>query len=111
MMNKEVRLNVYESDWKTVKKEVVAEPGKIPFGLVRKVMKILKIEEVKSTEEIINLVMEMWEDVVKVLSIVFPEMDEKDWDYVDTKEIIDALVKMLKHYFKGLISLPTEKNV
>lgn len=109
-MEEKVILKVYESDFKTVKKEVVAEPGKIPFGIVRKLIKVLKTEDTKNTADMLNIVIGMWDDVTKVLLNVFPEMEEEDWDNVDTKEVVEVLWKMVKHYFKGLLNIPTEKN-
>lgn len=109
-MKNELVLKVYEEDFETVKKEVTVKAGKIPFGLVRKIMKLLKIEEAKDLNSVVEVIDVIWEDLLKVLRIILPEMEEKDWDYVDTGELVSVLVGMLKHYFKGLINIPTEKN-
>lgn len=103
-------LIVYEDDFKTIKKEVIAEPGKIPFGIVRKIMKVLKSENVNNTAELMRIVTDMWDDVIKVLTNVFPDMKEEDWDNVDTQELVAVLWQMTKHYFKSMLNLPTEKN-
>lgn len=103
-------LIVYEDDFKTIKKEVIAEPGKIPFGIVRKVMKVLNMENINNTAELVNIVTDMWGDIIKVLTNVFPEMEEEDWDSVDTQELVAVLWKITKHYFKSITTLPTEKN-
>lgn len=109
MRNKLV-LKVYEEDFETVKKEVEVKAGKIPFGLVRKIMKLLKVEETEDLNSVVEIIDVIWEDLLKVLRIIFPEMEEKDWDYVDTGELISVLVAMLKHYFKGMMGIPAEKN-
>ena len=105
-----VKLKVYEEDLKTVKKEVTAQTGMIPFGIVRKIMKVVKADEISNTADIVTVVLSMWDDITKVLGKVFPEIEEDDWDYVDTAELVVVLKDMLLYYFKAIMNIPTSKN-
>lgn len=101
-------LNVYEMDMKTVKKECRANLVKIPFGTIRKLMKLFHLDNIENTAEILNIVMDSWEDVIAILDRVFPDITEKDWDTVDTKELIQAIYSVLKFAFKNMMSIPTD---
>lgn len=104
----EIKLNVYESDMVTVKKECVANTVKVPFGLIRKLMSLFNVEKLEDTTQILNVVMNSWEDVVALLDRVFPEIDEQDWDYVDTHELVAVIFKLLKSAFAEMIKIPTD---
>ena len=53
----DIKLKVYDEDMETVKKECAASTVKIPFGLVRKLMNLFKVETLEDTTQIINIVM------------------------------------------------------
>ena len=103
-----VVLNVYEKDMKTVKKECKANLVKIPFGIIRKLMKLFNLDNIENTAEILNIVMASWEDVIAILDRVFPDITEEDWDTVDTKELIQAIYDMLKFAFKNMMNIPID---
>lgn len=103
-----ITLTVYENDMVTVKKECNATTVKIPFGTIRKLMKLFDLENIDDTNAILNIVMSSWNEVIAILNRVFPEMEESDWDTVDTKELISVIYKMLKAAFLDLASIPTD---
>lgn len=104
----EIKLNVYENDMKTIKKECVANTVDIPFGLVRKLMKLFDVENLDDTTKILNIVMKSWDDVISLLDRIFPDMEEEDWDYVGTKELVQVIFQVLKEAAKALFNIPTD---
>ena len=106
----DIVLKVYEDDMETVKKECVAATVKVPFGLIRKLMKLFDVETLEDTTQILNVVLKSWEDVTALLDRIFPDISEEDWDYVDTNELVRAIFKLLKFALAEMIKIPTEKN-
>lgn len=107
---KNITLNVYEKDMETVKKECVANTIKLPFGFIRKLMKLFNIDTLEDTTQILNIVMQSWDEVTELLERIFPGIEEDEWDYVDTKELVQAIFKVLKYAFTEMLKIPTSKN-
>ena len=82
----DIKLTIYNEDMETVKKECTANMVKVPFGLVRKLMNLFKVENLQDTTQILDIIMTSWEDVIKLLGRIFPDVTEEEWDYVDTSE-------------------------
>ena len=105
-----ITLNVYENDMVTVKKECVANTIKLPFGLIRKLMKLFNVDKLEDTAQILNIVMTSWDDVVAVLERVFPDIEESEWDNVDTTELVQVIFKVLKFSFAEMLKIPTNSK-
>ena len=105
-----ITLNVYENDMVTVKKECVANTIKLPFGLIRKLMKLFNVDKLEDTAQILNIVMTSWDDVVAVLERVFPDIEESEWDNVDTSELVQVIFKVLKFSFAEMLKIPTNSK-
>ena len=105
-----ITLNVYENDMITVKKECVANTIKLPFGLIRKLMKLFNVDKLEDTAQILNIVMTSWDDVVAVLERVFPDIEESEWDNVDTTELVQVIFKVLKFSFAEMLKIPTNSK-
>lgn len=105
-----IKLNVYNEDFTDVKKECNANIIKIPFGMIRKLMGLFDVEHMDDTTQILNVVMNSWNDVVVLLSRIFPEIEDEEWDYVDTKELVSVLFKVLKESAKGLLRIPSDSK-
>lgn len=103
-----ITLKVYDKNFVNIEKECKAEMVVVPFGLIRKLMSLFNVEKLDDTTQILNVVMSSWDDVVALLDRVFPEMTEKDWDYVDTKELVQVIFKLLKFALANLVSIPTD---
>lgn len=103
-----VTLKVYEADMITVKKECTAELITIPFGTIRKFMALFDIDNIDDTSKILKIVASSWGDVINLLGRVFPEMTEDDWDTVDTKELLHAVIEVLKFAFADILKVPTD---
>lgn len=108
----DIRLKVYEDDMETVKKECVANTVKVPFGMIRKMMKLFNVEKLSDTTQVLDIVMTSWDDVVKLLDRIFPEITAEDWDYVDTSELVKVIYDLIKYAFSEMLKIPTDpKNV
>lgn len=105
-----ITLNVYEDDMKTVKKECIAVPTKIPFGVVRKLMKLIDENTLEDTYKILEVVTGSFRDITQILHNVFPEIEEEDWDNVDTVELVMVVYKIIKHSFLKILEIPTGKK-
>ena len=103
-----IMLKVYDENFETIKKECKAKMVVVPFGLIRKLMTLFDVEKLNDTTQILNVVMSSWDTVVSLLDRVFPDMDETDWDYVDTKELVQVVFKLLKFAFAEMVSIPTD---
>lgn len=107
-----ITLNVYEADMATVKKVCTAEMVAIPFGTIRKLMKLFNVDKTENTADILQIVASSWDSVTSVLDRMFPEMTENDWDTVDIKELVAVIYKLLKFALKEIMTIPTDsKNV
>ena len=107
----EIKINVYDEDFTTVKKEVSAEVVNIPFGVVRKFMNLFQIKDFNDTATILNTIAGSWEQITKLLSRIFPDMTEEDWDGVDMKELLSVVTSVLKYSFGEMLNIPVdEKN-
>lgn len=107
---KNITLNVYNDDKKTVKKVLIANEYDLEFGTIRKLMKLLKIENAANTFDIIKTLDEVWEEITAVLNTVFPEATDEDWNAVKVKELLPVVVQIVKYSLSLALSIPTEKN-
>ncbi|MDE7425112.1 MAG: hypothetical protein K2N51_15735 [Lachnospiraceae bacterium] len=105
-----ITLNVYEDDMKTVKKECVAVPTKIPFGVIRKLMKLFNENTLEDTSQILTVVTGSFDDTTQILHNAFPEIEEEEWDNVDVTELVAVIYKIIKHSFLKMLEIPVGKK-
>lgn len=106
----DLKLNVYDEEG-NVAKEIAIVPVDLMFGTIRNLMKLLKVDELKDTVELLKTVNSAWDDLTKILSKCLPELEEKDWDYVKVKELLPILIVILKESFSEIMTIPKdEKN-
>lgn len=103
----ELNLNVYDEQGE-VKKTCKAETVEIEFGTIRALMKVLNVEQLNDTGELLGTLFGAWEQVVNVLAKCFPDMEEEDWEHVKVKELLPMVVGILKESFKEILSIPTD---
>jgi len=109
-MNNEIKVNVY-GDKGEVLKTYTASAIKIRFGTVRALMKVLNIEKVNETGELLSQIYSAWEQLVKLLGDCFPEMTEEEWDNVPVAEVYMIVIEILKASFAQMNSIGgSEKN-
>ena len=104
----DIKLTIYNEDMETVKKECTANMVKVPFGLVRKLMNLFKVENLQDTTQILDIIMTSWEDVIKLLGRIFPDVTEEEWDYVDTSELMRVILSLVKYVFAEMVKIATD---
>lgn len=103
-----IKLTIYNEDMETVKKECTANMVKVPFGLIRKLMNLFKVENLQDTTQILDIIMTSWEDVTKLLGRIFSDVTEEEWDYVDTSELMRVILSLVKYVFAEMVKIPTD---
>lgn len=106
-----LKINVYDEK-DEIKKTVEAHFVEIRFGTIKKLLAVLEIDSIEDTSELLKILYGSWKAVTDVLTKVFPDMDEEDWDGVKLSELIPVVVAILKGSFAHILSIPTDsKNV
>ena len=110
-MNRITLINVYDDEGHIIK-QAEAKPTSIRFGAVRKIMKLLQIENANDTWDIIKIVSDVWDELTALLSRCFPEMEDSDWDKVKLEDLIPAILAIVTSSFNELSTVPQdpEKN-
>lgn len=106
----DITLNIYSDDMETVAKTCTANMVKVPFGFVRKLMKLFNVETLDDTTQVLNVIMTSWDDVIILLDRIFPDVTEAEWDHVDTMELVRVVLALIKFAFSEMLKIPTEKN-
>ena len=105
----ELKLNVYDNENKVVK-TATAEVMELKFGSIRSLMKLLNIDDINDTAQLLKVVYGAWEQLTKILNGCFPEMTDEDWDNVKVSELVVVLVAILKYSFTQMLSIPTDSK-
>lgn len=103
----EFTLNVYDDSGEIVKTCKAVEVD-IEFGMIRSLMELLNVESVNDTGDLLRIIYSAWNDVTKVLTRCFPEMEDEDWEHVRLKELVPLVWGILKYSFSEILSLPNE---
>ena len=104
-----MKLNVYNKDGEVIK-TVEGNNIDIKFGHIRSIMKLLNVDNIDDTYDLLNSVYSAWEKLTDILSECFPEMEEEDWENVRIKELIPELIQIIKDSFAEILTIPKEKN-
>lgn len=104
-----ITLKVYDDDDKVIK-EVSANIINIKMGPIRKLMKLIGIEKVEDTGEMLRIVSNAWDSITKELDKIFPGMTEDDWDGVLVSDLLPIVIKIFKESLIALNKIPQEKN-
>ena len=107
---KEFKLNVYDADGKNVIKTLCGSEFDLSFGTIRKLMKLLKIDDATSSFDLLVIINDAWDELINILDKVFVDATEDDWNNVQVKELIPILVQIMKYSLTKALSIPTEKN-
>lgn len=105
----ELKLNVYD-DENNVVKTATAELIELKFGSIRRLMKLLNVDNINDTSELLKVLYGAWEQITKVLNSCFPDMTEDDWDNVKVSELIPVLMAILKYSFTQMLTIPTDSK-
>ena len=105
----ELKITVYD-DNDNVMKECTAQTVDVKFGQVAAIMELLDVESVEDSIQMMRMIKKAWKQLVRILSKIFPDMEEDDWDNVSLKELLPVLVMILKDSFKEMMTIPKSKN-
>lgn len=102
-------LNVYDDENKIVKTSK-AELVDLKFGAIRRLMKLLNIDDINDTAELLKTVYSVWDQLTKILNGCFPDMTEDDWDNVKVSELIPTLMSIFKFSFTQMLTIPVDQK-
>lgn len=106
-----LKLNVYDENDNIIKTSE-AKMIDLRFGTIRSLMELLKVDDINDTTQLLRTVYSAWAQVISILSKVFPDMEEEDWENIKLSELLPMLVAILKSSFAQILTIPTdEKNV
>jgi hypothetical protein len=105
----ELKITVYDKDDKVIK-ECKAQTIDIKFGQVAALMELMDVENVNDSVELLRIVHKAWKQVIAILSKVFPDMNDDDWENVSMKELLPVVVTILKSSFSEMLTIPKSKN-
>lgn len=103
-------LNIYDKSGKEVVKTVKSNAYDLMFTTIRKLMKLLKVESLEDKFEVLKIVCDAWEEVIEVLSAVFPDAKEEDWDHVKVKELVPVIIEIAKFSITDALAIPSENS-
>lgn len=102
-----ILVNVYGENGEFVKTSE-AKIIDLKFGSIRSLMKLLNVEGIDNTLDLMNTIYEAWEQLTKILSECFPDIEESDWDNVELRELVPAIVAVLKASFSKILEIPKD---
>lgn len=99
-------LNVYSG--KEIVKTVKSTTYDLELGTVIKLMKLLKIEDTENELELLKIIAGAFDEIIDVLSNVFPDMEEDDWNHVKLKEIVPVIINIAKFSVTETLKIPSK---
>lgn len=105
-----MRINIYDKTGKEVVKTYEAHAVDLMFGTVRNIFNLLKIDKVENDVQLAKTILGAWDEVLNILSNIFPEITDEEWDCVKVKELVPVVIGIVKDTFSAIGKIPTEKN-
>ena len=105
----ELKLNIYNDNGE-VAKTIEAKFVEIKMGTIRKLMKLIQIDDLEDTASLLKTVYVVWDELTKILDEVFPGVEEEEWDYVNVSELIPVLIEVLKGSFTHILKIPNNSK-
>ena len=106
----ELKINVYDDDDKVIK-ESKANTVDLRMGQVSAIMELLDADNLETSVDLMNTVNKAWKQLTKILSKIFPDMSDGDWDNVKISELLPILVIVIKESLAEMMKIPKSKNV
>lgn len=103
-------LNIYDDSGKTVVKTFKASTCDLMFRTVRKLMDLLKIEDMDNQVQMLKTIYSAWGEICVVLAGVFPEVSAEDWDNVRVRELLPLVLKIAKYSISEMFVIPTDET-
>lgn len=110
-MNKKsvFKINVYDKDNNIIKTSEAVD-CELKFGAIRSIMRLLNIDDINDTGELLKTIYSAWEQLTVILSQCFPDMSESDWDYVKLEELVPVFVGILRASFGKILTIPNDSK-
>ena len=105
----DLKINVYDDEDNIIKTSE-AKLVDLKFGVIRKLMKLLNVDNINNTVELLKTVYGAWEQITNILNNCFPDMTDDDWDNVKASELLPVFVMILKYSFTQMLTIPTDKE-
>ena len=102
-----MEIKVYDEEGKVVK-TAKAEMIDLEFGTVRSIMEVLKLESVDNTADLLSTIYGAWEELTRLLSKCFPDMEHDDWNHVKLKELMPVMIGIMKYSFAEILTIPKD---
>ena len=102
-------INVYDKNG-SITKSVKARDYKIELEPIIALMDIIDIIDESSTVSVLRAVKTTWNELIGVLSDIFPGMEKEDWKHVRLEELIPTVAGIVKFVVNDAMRIPSEKN-
>ena len=99
-----LKLNIYDNEGKVVK-TCEAKLVDLTMGTIIELMELLNVDNINDTSELLRTVYKAWTEVREILSKVFPDVEDEEWNNVKLSELLPMLVFVLKDSFSMLVGL------
>lgn len=103
------RLKIYDTDGK-FKREVEAQAIDFEFGVVRKLMALIKIDDVESDLDLMITVSQAWDSIIKLFEKCFPDVTPEEWDCVKVTDILPLLIDIFRDLLGQMARIPSSKK-
>jgi hypothetical protein len=103
-------LKIYDDNGKNIVKTYESTTYDLMFGTVKRLMELLKIEDIDNQVEMLKTIYDAWEEIKTVLAGVFPDVQPDEWEHVKVKELLPLIVDIAKFSVQEIFIIPKEKN-
>lgn len=105
-----MELNIYKIDGKTVARTVKASRFDLTFGTVDRLMSLLKLEKSNTNSELLKTIFSAWSELKEVLSEVFPDVSDDEWQRVKIKELMPLVIEIAEFALYEAMGIPSESK-
>lgn len=102
-------LNIYDEN-DNITKTAEAKMIDLRFGTIRSLMELLKVDDINDTAQLLRTIYSAWEQITTILSRVFPELEDEDWENVKLSELMPLIMVVLKSSFTQILTIPTDSK-
>ena len=103
------KLKIYDTEG-NFKREVEAEAVEFEFGIVRKLMALVKIDDIESDIDLIVTVSQAWDSIIKLFEKCFPDVTPEEWDSVKVTDILPLLIEIFRDLLGQMAKIPSSKK-
>lgn len=103
-------VNIYDERGRNIVRTANAEMYDLSMGTIRRLMKLLKIEDTKNTVQVLKALTGAWDELIVVLGYIFPDVTDEEWDTVKVKEIVPLVVNIAKYAVSDALTIPSDSK-